>query len=359
MTQTSIWPKRIAILVGVTASALALTILLADLAETGKPTLKHVLAPGILVITILAAKLRGAAWAQGRVGAAGGLALLVMLGTALIVHLSVGRQSATADAETAAVIEHNRQRTEASRMLAEARDILAPCPKGREAERGVRCGLREAQAAECASGKGKRCDGRQYSVTTYEAAIAGYEARLRALGPERVVAPTADRMAEVIAVLTGADKARVKSALVLIEPFAATLFLELGAILAFGFAFGATAHGSANGSDVEAEPSRTVRIEEREANGSTATPEKPHGSAPAAPVRTVRPVRSGRYSRAEAEAELVTMLAMGRTIPAQKDLVAKWGVGKATVSDWMRAWDAAGLTRRETVGKCKRITAAR
>lgn len=51
------------------------------------------------------------------------------------------------------------------------------------------------------------------------------------------VAPKAEKMAAVAATF-GADKAQAKATLMLIEPFAYTLFFELGSIISLGYGFG-------------------------------------------------------------------------------------------------------------------------
>ena len=65
------------------------------------------------------------------------------------------------------------------------------------------------------------------------------------------------------------------------------------------------------------------------------------------------------YSRDEAEAELVTRLALGETVTSQDDLAARWGVNKSTVSKWLRAWEREQLIpARQQIGRVKQLTAA-
>ena len=77
-------------------------------------------------------------------------------------------------------------------------------------------------------------------MAVYEAAVAGWEAKLAKL-PVRVVAPKAEKIAEVGAVL-GADRAKAKVAVQLIKPFALALLLELTAIVAFGYGLARIVH---------------------------------------------------------------------------------------------------------------------
>lgn len=53
-------------------------------------------------------------------------------------------------------------------------------------------------AAEYGSGAGKRCDGKAYSAQTCEAAVAGYDAKLAALGPAKAAAAGYAHAARVI-----------------------------------------------------------------------------------------------------------------------------------------------------------------
>lgn len=52
--------------------------------------------------------------------------------------------------------------------------------------------------------------------------------------------------------------------------------------------------------------------------------------------------RPATFSRSAAEQDLCTLLALGRTVPDQDHLAARWGVAKGTVSKWLAAWQAAG-----------------
>lgn len=75
------------------------------------------------------------------------------------------------------------------------------------------------------------------------------------------MATKADRFAEVVALLSNVDKGKAKVALVLVEPFSYSLFLELTAIVAFGYGFGhRRSHrpvANDNGCTPKAEPERS------------------------------------------------------------------------------------------------------
>jgi len=65
------------------------------------------------------------------------------------------------------------------------------------------------------------------------------------------------------------------------------------------------------------------------------------------------------YSKAEAEADLVTRLALEETIPSQDALVRLWGVNKGTVSRWVVDWERRQLIpARQQIGRCKQLQQA-
>ena len=65
------------------------------------------------------------------------------------------------------------------------------------------------------------------------------------------------------------------------------------------------------------------------------------------------------YSKAEAEAALVTRLALGETIPSQDTLADQWLVNKGTVSKWLGDWECRQLIpARQQIGRCKQLAKA-
>ena len=119
---------------------------------------------------------------------------------------------------------------------AQSEDVLASCPKGREADEGVKCGLRDAMARECKSGDGKQCKGVKASIAVHEAAIRGYTADLT-----KVPTPTPDAKVETIstaAELAGYDAKTARAWVSLVDPLLVPLLLELAAIICGVVAFG-------------------------------------------------------------------------------------------------------------------------
>ena len=191
------------------------------------------------------------------------------------------------------------------------------------------------------------------------AAAKGHRADLAKLPPVEIVGSRAARMAQVIAIFA-ADEAKAKATLerdfMLFEPFAYSLFLEIGALAAFGYGF-----------------SHRRRVAIRPANDGNGQAVKVPASVtfpalkpvtvagPAKPKRSARPAGNGyrnryRPSKAEAERVIVTRLAKGVTVPAQQELVTEWGVSNACVSRWLAEWEWRGvIPARQVEGRCKTV----
>lgn len=221
-----------------------------DVLHGAPVTTSHVLSLAALVAAIASGHM---AWPLIRDGAYLPGAMLVVLfvsATLYVVIASGARNAETAQAKAAVAAEIGRERADTIRMRSDAEFILNSCPNGTpKGDFGIKCGLRDAMTAECGSGKGKRCDGRSYSVQTYEAAIAGYDAKLSALGPERP-ASGYGHAARVLAALPGvtAEATAIEERLELILPFLTVLISELGTITFahIGLGHRAPAHIPAN-----------------------------------------------------------------------------------------------------------------
>lgn len=223
--QHSTTPGRaLAITAGGIFLAGTIGILFEDVILKGAPlALKHGLTLAILAGTIMVGHLANSARAGRHWVSAAAFSTVFVVGTVLVVLSSVGRQ--TADTiQTAAQIEADadkrlfitKTRARAVTMLERAQADLA---------------------AECKTGAGKACRGIKSTIEVYQAAIAGHDADLSKLGPVKVSNADAEQLAEILATVFGADKAKVKAAAVLLTPFAISLFLEFGVIVSFGFAF--------------------------------------------------------------------------------------------------------------------------
>ena len=155
--------------------------------------------------------------------ASGAALALVSVGlSGAIVWEQSGRRAQTRVTTQTVVVDATKERARLTQLRAEADQILTA--------------HRAAQARECASGKGKRCDGMSYTVRTWEAALNGYDAKLRG-----VPTPTPDAKVETIstaAELLGKDAKAARAWVSLIDPLLVPLLLELAAILCGVVAFG-------------------------------------------------------------------------------------------------------------------------
>ena len=220
MTKTNTPGTGLAIAAGTFASIGAMAILLWEPMHSGNWTLDHALVPLVVGLTIAAGHLAKVAGVR-RLGAAAGFSVAFLLGTAFTLYSSVGRQGEGAEAHKISVEQANALYDDAARMKGEAEETVK--------------GLRDKAAKECASGKGKRCDGITYSITTYEAAIRGYEQTMR--DHPRQSTATKAAMAAEVAALAGFSKDAAEAFFKVFERFALALMFEWTAIVAFGYGF--------------------------------------------------------------------------------------------------------------------------
>lgn len=139
-----------------------------------------------------------------------------------IVWEQSGRRAQTQITTQTTGADAAKERARLTKLRAEADEILAT--------------HRAAQAKECASGKGKRCDGITYTVRTWEAAREGYDAKLRG-----VPVPVPNAKIESVGTVAGLTGHNVESArtwATLLDPIAIPMLLELAAILCGIVAFG-------------------------------------------------------------------------------------------------------------------------
>lgn len=172
--------------------------------------------------TIAAGHLMRDAWRGKQLSAAAGFFVLLFAGTGLVVFNSVGRQAEAHMLTASQADDAAERRISVKAQLARAEAMLS--------------GAQADLARECKTGKGKRCDGIQATISVYEAAVKGHVADLEKLGPQRPINAKAAEGAKIAALL-GADEMKAKAALMLLEPFLWTLFFEFGSIVSLGFAF--------------------------------------------------------------------------------------------------------------------------
>lgn len=354
---TDITGRTVALVAGVISAAGGLAILLDDVVKGAAPLeIKHGITIGIVALAILAGHSVVAAWRARHVFGVLGFAVVFLAATGLVVFKSTGRQAETTFQSQAEADLAAEARTASKAALARSEAMLA------EAQRDL--------ARECKSGRGKRCQGIEATLSTYEAAIKGHRADLERLGAPKPVAPEAENFANLAAVF-GADKAKVKAGAMLIVPFLTTALFEFGAIVGFAFAFrhrkpetvetvaeraplSPAEQSDFSGADID--EARQLGIGGEPGAGNWGNSGNGGGSKP----------RNGgngggrqTYSREMALLDLTRRLASGETVDAQDDLAAAWNVDKSTVSKWMKRWRADDrIPAAQRVGRCHRLVAA-
>jgi hypothetical protein len=157
--------------------------------------------------------------------AALGFFVLFLSGTSLVVYSSVGRQVETQGTTTLSVEDTNKKIVEKNEDLEQAKARKAYADAQVQKEVGKR-------------GCGRNCKDWMRNSKDIEIVIEQLEREIAALGPQKPVNAKAVAMAEIAMLLhVPGTKDQIVAALVLLMPFATTLFFEVGSIVAFGFAF--------------------------------------------------------------------------------------------------------------------------
>lgn len=214
------WP---AIAGGILAATGSCALLWADVGSWQNLTVDKAMMPLLVAITVLTGHLAWQAWRELKLLSVIGLAVVSCVGVAITVTEAMGRRAEVRDTKVADVGGTEKDRTRIQRKLAEAQEILDKHRADRD--------------RECESGKGKKCDGKSYTAATWEAAVSGYEAKLKTLPAPRPVDAKGSRIA-ALAALAGYSPEAVQKAFGVLEPFALPAILELASIALFGFGIG-------------------------------------------------------------------------------------------------------------------------
>lgn len=355
MTTTNTAGRGLAIAAGVVFATGALAVLFQDVIVDGAPiALKHYLTLVIVAGTMMAGHLADHARRHKHWAASLGFSLIFLAGTGLVVYSSVGRQG---EKLMTAAGEHDKTVTERNELERQLTD-----------ERATRQAKRDAADRECASGDGSHCKGARATVAFYETSVAGLEARLELIKPAKVVDPEAEQLANTIAAM-GGNREQARALATLLAPFLKTLFLEFGTIVSLGFAFSPKRQPRKLSAKAE---TALVGVSDDELAGLRQAFDRDEcpvlqGNLGNSGKRRLLPKPDkpgnggggcGIYSKTEAEADLVTRLALGETVASQDDLANRWGVNKGTVSKWLKEWEQRQLIpARQQIGRCKRVKA--
>lgn len=214
------WP---AIFGGSLAALGSCALLVADVGSLSALTVDKALMPVLVGLTVLTGHLAWQAWHELRVFSALGMLIVSCVGIGLTVTDAMGRRAELRDTGVRLADDAETRRAALTRKMSEAVEILET--------------HRTARDRECATGKGKLCDGKAYTVSTWEAAVAGYEAQIGRLPKPQAVDAKGARVAAV-AGLMGYSGETARRGFALVEPFMLPALLELASIVLFGFGVG-------------------------------------------------------------------------------------------------------------------------
>ncbi len=209
-----------AIVGGVMAAGGATALLTKDAFDTGL-TLDHCLMPLLVGITILAGHLFWQALKEWRILSAVGFGALALYGSFLTITETMGRRAEVSDGKVMLAEQAAAKRVSRA-ALAQTLNLALPSQK-----------LECAGAPVPAPATWPECRRKSAHVEALRAQIATLDAEL---APVKVAPVDAkgERLA-AIAGLLGYAPGKSLSVIRMFEPFAFPLFLELGAIVLFGF----------------------------------------------------------------------------------------------------------------------------
>lgn len=324
----------LSIALGIVAASCALAVLLQDAIRTGVWTLEHALIPGMVFIAIAAGHLATLAMRSRHFGAAAGFAAAFGLAAVLTLYTSVSRQADLKTAHQLTVEAGQAHRAAKETELTRLRSDLVTANQQQ---------TREMTGQRCLD----RCLAWKARAGEIEHKIARTEAELIMLGPPLASQAGADHVGALLALVGFGPDA--KQALILLEPFLRAWLFELTAIVAVGFGFAPRATVAPIPSSVETIPEPVNPVQ---------APEPVAIVAPAVETIEPTPKPRGGLTRELAEQDLVTLLAMGRSIRSQDELAKRWNVPNCTVSRWLADFQRRKIVECRKVGRTKEIVAA-
>jgi hypothetical protein len=204
---------------GIVAAVAAIALLTRDAQHTGL-TLEHAMMPVLVFLTVLFGHEAFRALKEWKLISAVGFVALAIFGSGIIVAETMGRRAETRDAKVAQATKTVDQYATVAADYQRASKLVA------ESEKWA--------ASECATGKGKKCDGQTFILNQRKAHADALRLKLEQATAPAPVDSKADKIA-YWAALFGASKATAKEVFQNFDPFSLSLFLELGAVFAFGF----------------------------------------------------------------------------------------------------------------------------
>lgn len=298
-------------------------VLFKDVADGASITTDHVMSFAVLVGTFASGHLLSEQLRQRHLLPAAGLALLFCAGTFYCVTASGGRNAASSGAKAELVHKDNDDRARIEADLSVAKDRL------KEAQ--------DKEADECASGEGSKCRGRRVTRQERQTYVNVLEAQLRLMDPAKSEYPELRHAAKVFASVVSASEQTIFDRLVLWFPFVKALFCEIATLVfgAIGFAHRRYERPSL--------PERAEPVD-RKAERVTLSTET---LANILPFHRKQPTAPVPLSKSDALADLLSL----GSVPSQEALAKRWHRSEATVSRWVRAWEAENRVSRQANGR--------
>lgn len=352
MTTSTTVKSRGALALGLFFTTVTARTIFDDVWHGADITVAHLNALAALVAAIASGHLVWPCLKAGRLPAALGLAAIFVASTGYIVTSAGARNAEVAQAKAAGIVKSNEERAVIKAKIAEAEADVEQAKADYDDSKRL-------AARECASGKGKRCDGRIESrnaaakdLERAESHAGMMRGRLAMLGPETRPFEGYHHAAAVFAAAGLGDASIIEARLELLLPFVLVLISEVGTLVFLGMALG---HKDNTGNRQGAEKSAATVAATVGNDNNCQQPTPPKGgnraTIPTGNPRTVA-------TKAAAEADVIRLVARGEPLPSQDAVAARWNVHKGTASKWLSDFERRGLVSRHREGRAKRVAAA-
>lgn len=199
-------------------------VLFQDIIQGAAVSTSHVLTSLALIAATAAGHACVPVWREHRFVLALGLAIVAVAGLGYIVTMSGARNAESTAAKAGTVVQNNADRAKLETEIAQTKADLKE--------------LDDAAARECASGKGKKCDGRVTTADRTRSHLALIEVRQGNLKPAAEADAGYKHLAKLWTTALGGEPKAIEQNFVLYMPFIAVLITELGTIVFLSLGLG-------------------------------------------------------------------------------------------------------------------------
>ncbi|RTL68999.1 MAG: hypothetical protein EKK41_14770 [Hyphomicrobiales bacterium] len=347
-----------------------------DVISHGAPiTMKHLFTQTVLVGTVYFSHMLTTQFRAGRYGSSLGCLFAAVLGTSVLWTTCLGRNSELELNKNNGARSHNATRANTEAAMRRAEAVLEDAHRQKLSALAAQSKAMAAKIEPCRWPRGQRCvnaegdvakaDGLVAAATeaekTAETAYYRLMAQLSAMPAEQVEDASTRALVDILLALplVTVQREQMEAWVRMYMQASLTVFSEFGFVLS---GLIRTVRQSRPRRSVWLRFGRPHRRIHRIEAGSTESKALPGpgsgGSSPdpggAMAVVSSVPIRrppSGKMSKPEAEAYVVTQAALGRGLLGQDKLAQACGVSPSTMHEWLREWEAAGLITRSKVGR--------